>query len=234
MGFAPVRVRLEGQIARYAPRTDGIHDMGGMDGFGPVVTPGSARPYDERWEARVFAIASLIATEGLAAGSGRATREEMAPEDYLRASYYRRWLWSSERRLERKGTIAPGEVERLRAGEPLPGSSDPDLAGRAVAAERENEPLAPAGATRLRVGDRVRVRRMRPRGHTRCPRYVRGAVGLVEAVRGRDSLPDIGPYRGPSEAVYAVAFDSDELFGPSGEGRWTVSLDLFESYLESA
>jgi nitrile hydratase subunit beta len=212
--------------------------MGGMDGFGPVVTPGSERPYDERWEARVFAIASLIATEGLAAGSGRATREEMAPEDYLRASYYHRWLWSSERRLERKGAIAPGEVdrwvERLRAGERLPGRSDAALAARAVASERENEPLAPAGATRFRVGDRVRVRRMRPRGHTRCPRYARGAVGLVEAVRGRDSFPDIGPYRGPSEPVYAVAFDSDELFGPSGEGRWSVSLDLFESYLVPA
>jgi nitrile hydratase subunit beta len=212
--------------------------MGGMDGFGPVVTRGSERPYDDRWEARVFAIASLMATEGLAAGSGRATREEMAPEDYLRASYYERWLWSSERRLERKGTIAPGEVdrwlERLRAGESMPHRADPELAARAVAAERQNEPLAPAGATRFRVGDRVRVRRMRPRGHTRCPRYVRGAVGLVEAVRGRDSFPDIGPYQGPSEPVYAVAFDSDELFGPSGEGRWTVSLDLFESYLEGA
>ena len=212
--------------------------MGGMDGFGRVVAPGSARPYDARWEARVFAIASVIATEGIAAGSGRATREEMAPEDYLRASYYGRWVWSTERRLERKGTIAPGEVdgwvERLRAGEPLPGRSDPDLAARAVAAERENEPLAPPGATRFQVGERVRVRRMRPRGHTRCPRYVRGAAGRVEAVRGRDSLPDIGPYQGPSESVYAVAFDSDELFGASGEGRWTVSLDLFESYLERA
>jgi nitrile hydratase len=212
--------------------------MGGMDGFGRVVTAGSERPYDERWEARVFALSCLIATEGLAAGSGRVVREEMAPEDYLRASYYERWLWSSERRLERKGTIAPGEVdrrlERLRGGERPPGRTDPELAARAVAAEREDESLAPADATRFRPGDRVRVRRMRPRGHTRCPRYVRGAVGLVEAVRGNDAFPDIGPYKGPSEPVYAVAFDSAELFGPSGEGRWTVGLDLFESYLEDA
>jgi nitrile hydratase subunit beta len=210
--------------------------MGGMDGFGPVVKSGSERPYDERWEARVFAIASVIATEGLAAGSGRATREEMAPGDYLRASYYQRWLWSSERRLERKGTIAPREVdrwvERLRAGEPVPHRLDPDLTARALAAERENRPLAPADGTRFRVGDRVRVRRMRARGHTRCPRYVRGAIGIVEALRGKDSFPDLGPYQGPSEPVYAVAFDSDDLFGPSREASWSVSLDLFESYLE--
>jgi hypothetical protein len=57
-------------------------------------------------------------------------------------------------------------------------------------------------------------------------------IGLVEAVRGLDAFPDIGPYAGPDEAVYAVAFDSDALFGPSAEGRWTVVLDLFESYLE--
>ena len=75
---------------------------------------------------------------------------------------------------------------------------------------------------------------MRPGGHTRCPRYVRGATGVVEAVRGLDAFPDIGPYAGPDEPVYAVAFASDDLFGPSSEGRWTVILDLFESYLEQA
>jgi Nitrile hydratase beta subunit len=37
-----------------------------------------------------------------------------------------------------------------------------------------------------------------------------------------------------SAPVYAVVFDSGELFGPSGEGSLTVSLDLFESYLERA
>ena len=71
-------------------------------------------------------------------------------------------------------------------------------------------------------------------GHTRCPRYARGATGIVEAVRGLDAFPDIGPYAGPDEPVYAVAFSSDDLFGPSPEGRWTVLLDLFDSYLEPA
>jgi Nitrile hydratase beta subunit, C-terminal len=61
---------------------------------------------------------------------------------------------------------------------------------------------------------------------------VRGAVGVVEAVRGTDSFPDIGPYAGPPEPVYSVAFSSDELFGASEEGCWTVLLDLFESYVD--
>jgi len=58
-------------------------------------------------------------------------------------------------------------------------------------------------------------------------------VGTVEAVRGSDRLPDIGPYRGPATPVYAVAFTSEELFGPADES-WGVVLDLFESYLEPA
>jgi nitrile hydratase len=217
---------------------DGVHDMGGMQGFGAVVEPGCERAYDEAWEARVFAISEIIGTQGLGEGGGRPLREQMEPADYLRASYYERWLWSNERRLERKGTIAPGDVDawvrRLEGGEQAPGRTDPELARRAVAAERATSTLAPAEGARFAPGRRVRVKRMRPDGHTRCPRYVRGAEGVVEAVRGNDAFPDIGPYQGPSESVYAVAFASRDLFGPSEEGGWTVMVDLFESYLEGA
>ena len=212
--------------------------MGGMHGFGAVVTPGSGEPYHERWEPRVFAISTLVGIERLGQGSGRAIREEMEPAHYLAASYYERWLWSIERRLERAGTIAPGDVdawvERLRAGEPAPRRGDPEQAARARAAVARTDELGPAGATRFRPGDRVRVRRMRPAGHTRCPRYVRGGTGTVEAARGTDAFPDVGPYQGPSEPVYSVRFVSDELFGASDEGSWHVHLDLFESYLEPA
>jgi nitrile hydratase subunit beta len=213
--------------------------MGGMHGFGPVVTPGSEAAYHEPWEARVFAISTLIGVERIGKGSGRPIREEMPPDEYLRASYYERWAWSNERRLERAGTIEPGEVERwmerLRGGEAMPRGVEPaGQAARALEAVAETEPLQPAGEARFAVGERVRVRRMRPPGHTRCPRYVRGATGVVEAIRGNDALPDVGPYKGPVQPVYAVAFDSEALFGPSDEGRWTVLLDLFEDYLEDA
>jgi nitrile hydratase subunit beta len=213
--------------------------MGGMHGFGPVVTPGSEQPYHEPWEARAFAISTLIGVERIGKGGGRPIREEMPPDEYLRASYYERWQWSNERRLERAGTIEPGEVERwmerLQGGEALPRSAEPaGQAAQALDAVSETESLQPPGEARYAVGDRVRVRRMRPAGHTRCPRYVRGATGVVEAVRGNDPLPDIGPYKGPVQPVYAIAFDSEALFGPSEEGRWTVMLDLFEDYLEDA
>jgi nitrile hydratase subunit beta len=210
--------------------------MGGMHGFGPVVTPGSDRVYAEPWEARTFAISTIIGIEGLGKGGGRAIREEMDPEHYLRASYYERWLWSNEQRLLRKGTISDGEVdawvERLRDGEIVPQRLDPEQAERDRAAISRMSPLGEARETRFVRGERIRVRRRRHGGHTRCPRYVRGAEGEVTAVRGTAPLPDIGPYAGPVEPVYSVSFDSEDVFGVSEEPGWKLLLDLTESYLE--
>src|SRR4051794_1211749 len=182
--------------------------MGGMHGFGAVVAPGGELAYHEPWEARVFALHLLIAVQGLGAGpDGRPTREEMDPAEYLAASYYERWLWSAERRLLRKGTLAPGEGDAA-AGRAAPERTDPALAERAVAALRKVHPMHPAPAdARFAAGDRVRVKRMHPPGHTRCPRYVRGAAGLVERVHGADRLPDRAVYgeRVDPEPVYSVA-----------------------------
>lgn len=217
--------------------------MGGMHGFGPVVEPGSEDAYHERWEPRVFAIHMLVSCEALGAGpGGRPTREEMDPAEYLAASYYERWLWSAERRLQRKGTIAPGDVERmmerLGQGETVPARQDPEMVRRIVddlLTVRPMHPVASDGA-RFSEGDRVRVRRMHPAGHTRCPRYARGAAGLVHEVRGADRLPDRAVYgeQVHPEPVYSIAFASTELWGPSDEAPWTVWLDLWDSYLDPA
>jgi nitrile hydratase len=223
---------------------DGVHDMGGMHGFGRVLEPDADQDLDQAyhaaWEPRIFALHLLIGFEGLGAGpSGRPVREEMDPADYLAASYYERWVFSAERRLERKGTVEPGEVEQmmglLAEGQPAPTHQDPAMAERIVSNLRVVHPMTPPpDDARFSAGDRVRVKRMHPPGHTRCPRYARGVVGVVEAVRGADRLPDRAVYGQAvaREAVYSVAFSSQALWGPSAEGTWTVALDMWESYLE--
>jgi nitrile hydratase subunit beta len=221
---------------------DGMHDMGGMHGFGRVLEPDSGSAYHESWEPRVFAIHVLVAVEGLGAGpGGRPVREEMEPAHYLAASYYERWLYSAEQRLLRKGTIAPGEVEavmeRLATGEPVPEHRDDAMAERIRTDLRAVYPMDPPPAdVRFDLGQRVRVKRMHPAGHTRCPRYARGALGVIEGVRGADSLPDRAVYgeEVAPEPVYSVAFGSQELWGSGEEAPWTVLLDLWDSYLDPA
>jgi nitrile hydratase subunit beta len=168
-------------------------------------------------------------------------REEMDPAHYLAASYYERWLYSAEQRLLRKGTITPGEVEgamrRVAAGESLPEHHDTAMAERILADLRAVRPMdAPPADVRFGRGQRVRVKRMHPAGHTRSPRYVRGAIGVIEGVRGADRLPDRAVYgeRVTPEPVYSVAVRSEELWGPSEETPWTVLLDLWDSYLDPA
>jgi nitrile hydratase subunit beta len=128
-------------------------------------------------------------------------------------------------------------MARLAVSEAPPTADDPKLAAEAVAQLREGSPpMGIAANPRFAPGDHVRVRRIHPDGHTRCPRYVRGAVGVVERVQGTDRLPDKAAYGLPTEPepVYAVAFASQDLWGESDEPPWTVLLDLFETYLEPA
>jgi nitrile hydratase beta subunit len=221
---------------------DGVHDMGGMHGFGAVVQSGGELAYNEPWEPRVFAIQMLVGLEGLGAGpGGRQVREEMDPAHYLAASYYERWLYSAEQRLLRKGTIMPGEVEgvigRLQAGESPPEYRDAAMAERIMADLHAVYPMdVPAGEVRFGRGQSVCVKRMHPAGHTRCPRYVRGAIGVIECVRGADRLPDraVDGEQVTPEPVYSVAFGSQDLWGSSEETPWTILLDLWDSYLDPA
>ena len=92
---------------------DGAHDMGGMQGFGPVVCDGEVFHAD--WERRVFALAEVAGTAGITSGHFREAIESMPPRDYLAASYYERWLYGLVRRLQRAGTLTPADLEAVPA-----------------------------------------------------------------------------------------------------------------------
>ncbi len=210
---------------------DGVHDVGGMQGFGEACWPGSEEPTHADWELRAFVLA-LVTGPG-SAHAFRHTIERLDPVRYLSDGYYERWLYEAEQALVESGAITHEEVaeweRRLGAGEAMPRTSDPDRAAALVRALRHRPPLEPAVGARFAVGDRVRVRRMRPTGHTRCPRYLRGAGGAVVRVHGVDGVPDVD--NAATEPVYAVAFDSSELWGDDVD-RHVVHADLWERYLE--
>jgi nitrile hydratase beta subunit len=210
---------------------DGIHDMGGMHGFGPVAPEPDEPVFHERWEGRTFGLTLVAGSTGLMRGSGRARIEAMPPADYLGASYYERWAHAVEAGLVEAGTLTREEIDARAAtggAEPVrSGAGNPDMVALVPKLLASPQPTSgvPVAAA-FAVGDRVTVRRMAPARHHRCPRYVRGATGTVTRVAG--GWPPAGE-REP-EAVYTVRFAQSDLWGDDAEPG-TLSIDLWERYL---
>ncbi len=218
---------------------DGIHDMGGMQGFGAVPVIDPAEPvFDEPWEARTFALALLAnRVAGANLHAFRHAIERVPPAEYL-SGYYERWLGSAENLLLDSGILAEGAIDararRLRgedvAEPPVPEPHKPQMPSGGGGNLRQVE-QAPAFTT----GQRVRVRDLHPTGHTRVPRYVRGRAATVTMVQPAQVFPDTAAHfvaENPQH-VYQVTFTSQDLWGDDAE-PFDLTIDMYESYLEPA
>lgn len=225
---------------------NGIHDMGGLHGFGRVEVEENEPVFHARWEGRIYAMTQVLDTTGIYnLDEHRHEIELMPTEDYLTDGYYGRWLFAMESILARKGIVHAREVER-RIEER---ARDASTLTRADPASR-NWPLPEDqrirwGAWRhevevtpkFAVGDRVRVRNWQPAGHTRLTAYVRGKLGTVAVVNAQAWVfPDTRAHNAGEnhQPVYGVAFDAVELWGDVAEPNVTVNVDLSEGYLEHA
>ena len=218
---------------------DGIHDMGGTEGWGAVTVPADEPVFATPWEAKAFAFGALSARlSGQNLDAMRHAIDRQHPYDYLVDGYYGRWLGCVETMLVDSGVLAPGAVvARARAlrGEdvtepPDPPLNKPDYQPTAGGSLRHVDTVP-----RFAVGDSVRTRSHAPVGHTRLPRYTRGHVGRVSAIHPPQVLPDTHAHFVAENAqhVYAVQFDSTELWGPDAEPL-LVNNDCYEDYLEPA
>ena len=224
---------------------NGVHDMGGMHGFGPVEREESEPVFHEPWEGRVAGMNRAAQANGLFnLDQMRYGIERMAPAEYLRASYYERWLATVERNLVERGLISPAEVEtrlahlREHPAEPLPRREDPALAERVAAGlkRRPSHRRESTATPRFKVGDRVVARNIHPKGHTRLPRYARGKPGTVVRYHGAHVFPDasaLGQGDQP-QPLYTVRFEARDLWSDAAEPAEQIHLDLWESYLEPA
>jgi nitrile hydratase len=203
---------------------DGIHDLGGREGFGAVdVAPPL---FEHDWERRAMAMTMgsfLLGHNN--GGMFRHSIERMAPVHYLTTRYYEHWFTGTATRLVEAGMIDLDELE-ARAGGTVPLS-------RPVAAEPGEQPPAPS--VEPAVGDRVRVRQWHPRGHSRCPWYVKGKVGTVVRLDPPASLPDLEAHADDrrNETQACVRFDGTELWGPTADAGAAIHVDLWVSYLEA-
>ena len=218
---------------------NGVHDMGGMDGFGKVEPEQDEPVFHAGWEGRVMAMnRAMGATGAWNIDMSRFSREVLPPSVYLASSYYRKWFLGLEQMLIERGLIDADEVESghaLRSGKPLErGKFTVADVQRILTRGSFSRPAQ--GPARFKPNDRVRAKNIHPATHTRLPRYVRGHVGVVDRVHGCHVFPDsaaTGQGDNP-QWLYTVRFEGRELWGPDADPTVKISIDAFEPYLDPA
>jgi nitrile hydratase len=218
---------------------DGIHDLGGMDGFGAVEPEPDEPVFHHRWEGRVFAMSlAMAATGAWNIDIGRFGIERLPPAVYITSSYYEKWCRRIELIVVERGLATQNEIDSGHSyglGQELKnGTFTADRVERVL--KRGTFTRATETEPRFQPGDSVRTRNIHPRSHTRLPRYVRGHVGVVERLHGANVFPDSvvsGEGEDP-QWLYTVRFDGRELWGDDAEPGINVSVDAFEPYLEPA
>jgi nitrile hydratase subunit beta len=208
---------------------DGVHDLGGMQGFGPVEGEPVEPVFHRRWEGRTFAVAgAALGTGGFNTPMFRHAIERMDPGHYLTSSYFEHWLTAVATLLVEAGVISRDELDARAGTFPLSGPA-------AVGAD-DVDPPTPRDAPRFAVGDVVRVRDRHFGGHTRCPRYVRGRRGVIARVDPAAPIPEVEAHRRQRviNPTYGVRFDAGELWSDAAEPNTVVLVDLYDCYLEPA
>ncbi len=215
------------------------HDLGGMQGFGPVRPEPHEPVFHAEWERHALAMTLAMGATGLwNLDASRHARESLPAATYLGSSYYGIWLAALERLLVARGAVtaeewASGELQQ--PGLKLPRILQADQVDAALAAGSPTERPS-ASPARFAVGQAVRTRLMHPATHTRLPRYARGREGVIARVHGPHVLADANAHRQPGEPevvswLYSVCFDASALWGESAEPRSSVHLDLWETHL---
>ena len=208
---------------------NGIHDLGGLAGFGPVEIELDEPVFHHPWERVVFGISSAVLARRLANGAQfRHAIERIDPAHYLGSSYYEHWLTGVATLLVERGVLTLAELES-RAGGAFP-------LARPVLSTDAPELGSSDDAPRFSLGAAVRVVNAHPLGHTRCPRYVRGRGGVIVRIDGAFPLPDVAAHadRPCRDHTYGVRFTARELWGPGAGANEAIHVDLWEHWLEPA
>jgi nitrile hydratase subunit beta len=219
---------------------NGVHDMGGMHGMGPIQHEKNEPVFHEPWESRVLSMyIALGAWHKWNIDAARHSRELIPPAEYLRMTYYEKWFAGLVDLLAKRGLVTAAEIE---SGAPAAGTAKatPPLTADKITvtmlANRINASRSAPVAPRLQTGQRVRARNIHPIGHTRLPRYARGKTGTVEGDHGVFVFPDTNAHflGEKPQHVYSVRFTARELWGELAAERDSVYLDMWDDYLEPA
>jgi nitrile hydratase len=216
---------------------NGVHDMGGMHGMGPIAPEPHEPVFHASWEGRVFALRRAMgAWHRWNIDTTRHEIELVPPVEYLRLSYYARQFVAFLETLIKSGLVTRSEIESGRPTSGVPRTIPPLTVEKAAALVVHGVPTSRdvAVAARFHVGERVRARNMHPAGHTRLPRYARGRIGTIERDHGVFVFPDTNAHflGEKPQHVYAVRFAARELWGDQAQPQDAVYLAMWDDYLE--
>ncbi|HUY19368.1 MAG TPA: nitrile hydratase subunit beta [Candidatus Binataceae bacterium] len=210
---------------------NGVHDLGGMDGFGPIPREENEPVFHADWERRMYGMARMLMNARLFnLDEYRHAIERIPPPIYLGAKYYEKWAIGATGLLLEKGILKPAELKGFKPIKLNPTYSLASKRARGAISHRSSG----AVKARFKPGDKVIARNTNPHGHTRLPRYARGKRGTILFDEGVFPLPDLNAHGGEitPQHVYAVRFTARELWGEKAAARESVSIDLWEAYLE--
>jgi nitrile hydratase beta subunit len=217
---------------------NGVHDMGGMHGMGPVVIEPNEPVFHEAWEARVFALRRAMGAWGKwNIDATRHSVELVPPAVYLELSYYARQFVAFLELMVQVGLVTRAEIERglpasgAKATPALTPAKAASLIAKGVPTSRDV-----VVSPRFQVGQRVRARTINPIGHTRLPRYVRGRTGVIDRDHGVFVFPDTNAHflGEKPQHVYSVRFAARDVWGDQASPNDSLYIDLWDDYLESA
>jgi nitrile hydratase subunit beta len=217
---------------------DGVHDLGGRQGFGQIVDKDDDKPFHAQWEMRAFGITqSSASAASWTIDWFRYCRELTGPVDYLTRPYFDQWITTRAAQLIDEGYLTLDEVKRGSAAFAAKPGRPPQTAEAARVSVKDARSFAASvnAPPRFALGEKVRCRLDGASGHTRLPQYVRGRAGEIHAHHGGHVLADAsarGERRG--EHLYTVSFASADLWPEAKGSADRVFVDLWESYLEPA
>lgn len=215
---------------------NGVHDLGGMHGFGPVDIESGKKLFHAEWEKRVFGMTVACGFLGVwNIDQSRSAREAMEPGEYLQTGYYQHWLHGLESLLVKRGLLTACEMKNKK-----PDSIEKVAvpADRVAAILTSGGPADCTSATQpqYKTGETIVLKNHHPQGHTRAPRFIRGKRGVIHRYHGSHVLPDVSSQ---SEGVktgahlYSVRFEAVELWGENGDHNGAVYVDVFEPYIQN-
>ena len=216
---------------------NGVHDMGGMHGMGPIEHEQNEPVFHAAWEGRVYALSRVLRGGNWNLDASRYEIEVLPPAEYLRMTYYERWFARLVAQLVASDDVTRSEIE---SGVPARGSATrtPEVTAASVvpatlfsrAPSRRDVPIA----LQFKVGQKVRARNIHPTGHTRLPRYARGKIGVIAVDRGVFLFPDTNAHHlgEKPQHLYSVRFAARELWGEQASPRDSNYLDMWDDYLE--